>query len=110
MGSSVELIWDNWGPDLLQTSTALGCTPCPEGPVSNILWSQKPLRVWFVKPESLNIGYLDSLGCKEMRTKFQEVVSFFAKSRWTPDLRRVARRESNATGPTILHVEALHSL
>ena len=26
------------------------------------LWSPKPLRVWFSKPESLSIGYLDSLG------------------------------------------------
>ena len=26
------------------------------------LWSQKPFRVWFLEPESLNIGYLDPLG------------------------------------------------
>ena len=26
------------------------------------LWSQIPLRVWFLEPESLNIGYLDPLG------------------------------------------------
>ena len=32
--------------------------------VSNIqgLWSQKPLRVWFLEPTSLNIEYLDPLG------------------------------------------------
>ena len=26
------------------------------------LWSQKPFGVWFLGPESLNIGYLDPLG------------------------------------------------
>ena len=25
------------------------------------LWSQKPFRVWFLGPVSLNIGYLDPL-------------------------------------------------
>ena len=32
--------------------------------VPNILglWSQKPLRVGFLGPESLNVGYLDPLG------------------------------------------------
>ena len=28
------------------------------------LWSQKPFRVWFLGPESLNIGYLDPLRCR----------------------------------------------
>ena len=26
------------------------------------LWSQIPFRVWYLGPESLNIGYLDPLG------------------------------------------------
>ena len=37
----------------------------PEGPSTQYLrtpWSQIPFRVWFLEPESLNIGYLDPLG------------------------------------------------
>ena len=31
-------------------------------PNIQVLWSQIPLRVWLLEPESLNIGYLDALG------------------------------------------------
>ena len=36
----------------------------PEGPSTQYLRTlvPKPLRVWFLEPESLNIGYLDPLG------------------------------------------------
>ena len=31
------------------------------------LWSQKTLRVWYLEPESLNVGYLDPLGPRVVR-------------------------------------------
>ena len=45
-------------------NTFEACSPTQRVQVPNIwgLWSQKPLMVWFLEPESSNIGYFDPLG------------------------------------------------
>ena len=43
-------------------STSLTVTQRVQVPNLYRLWSPNPLRVWILEPESLNIGYFDSLG------------------------------------------------
>ena len=52
----------------LQTSSRALGTQRVQVPNIQGLWSQEPLRIWLLEPETSNVGYLDPLGGRALGT------------------------------------------
>ena len=64
--SAKELFFWKWTQSLIGIQVQRKCLSPPassRGQVPNTCgpWYQRPVRVWFSEPETLNIGYLDPL-------------------------------------------------